>query len=303
MSLPGASQLYDANYYNQYFPRPYLRDEQWMGFFGQIADEIARRIQPKTVLDAGCALGFLVESLRQRGIEAYGMDISEYAIQNVQAEIAPHCWVGSITEPFPHKYALIVCIEVLEHLPASQANRAVENLCAHTTSVLFSSTPYDYKETSHLNCQPVEYWAELFALHGFFRDVDFDASFITPWAVYYQRNPQPLARLARNYERKFYPLWKENYDLRSLALELRSQLTSQQQELTALHEQNARPGSPEELAALRQQNSDLQAYIHLIENSRAWRLLSRYRLWRHKIAPPGSRLDRWLNRLIPPIKP
>ncbi|MBN2549200.1 MAG: methyltransferase domain-containing protein [Anaerolineales bacterium] len=294
--------VYDADYYNQYFSRPYLRDDTWMSFFGQIADEVASRIQPETVLDAGCALGFLVEDLRQHGIQAYGMDISEYAIQHVQAEIAPYCRVGSITEPLPQEYDLIICIEVLEHLPASQVGQAIKNLCARTPAVLFSSTPYDYKETTHLNCQPVEYWAEQFARHGFFRDVDFDASFITPWAVLYQRSSLPLARLARNYERKFYPLWKENCDLRSLALELRAQLTSQQQELAALHQQNAGP-SADELAALRQQNHDLRAYLQLIENSRAWKTLSRYRQWRHKIAPPGSRLDRWLTHLIPPIKP
>ena len=47
------------------------------------------------------------------------------------------------------------------------------NLCPHTADVLFSSTPFDYDEATHLNVQPPDYWAALFARHGFYRDVDF----------------------------------------------------------------------------------------------------------------------------------
>ncbi len=35
---------------------------------------------PKKVLDVGCAKGFLVEAVRPRGVEAFGNDISEYAM-------------------------------------------------------------------------------------------------------------------------------------------------------------------------------------------------------------------------------
>ena len=33
-------------------------------YFGNIADAIIRQLKPTSVLDAGCALGFLVEALR-----------------------------------------------------------------------------------------------------------------------------------------------------------------------------------------------------------------------------------------------
>ena len=44
-------------------------------FFDWIAERITRDINPKTVLDAGCAMGFLVEGLRARGVEAWGVDV------------------------------------------------------------------------------------------------------------------------------------------------------------------------------------------------------------------------------------
>jgi len=135
--------------------------------------------------------------------------------------------VGSVADPFPRKYDLIVSIEVLEHLPPEDAERSVANLCASTDDVLFSSTPYDYKEASHFNVQPVEYWAELFAKEGFTRDVDFNGSFITPWTVRYRKTRHPLHRIVRDYERKFWFLWKENNDLREQVFELQNQIAGQ----------------------------------------------------------------------------
>jgi SAM-dependent methyltransferase len=217
-------KLYDAFYFAHGCGEPYQRSEDWLNLFNGFAERIVRDIQPGSVLDAGCAMGFLVEALRNRGVEAWGVDISEYAISNVAPEMKEFCWIGSVTEPFSSRYDLIVSNEVLEHLEKEDSEMAVKNLCQHSDDILFSSTPNDYKEVSHFNVQPPEYWAELFAREGFFRDVDFDASFITPWAVRYRKVDEPLHRIVRNYERKFWLLWKENSDLRDLTIELREDL-------------------------------------------------------------------------------
>ena len=222
------AEIYDAYYFAHGCGRPYQRDEEWLGFFANIAEQITTRIQPTTVLDAGCAMGFLVEGLRAREIEAWGMDIAPYAIERVHPDIQPYCWVGSVTDPFPQTYNLIVCIEVLEHLPAAEAERAVANLCAHADDILFSSTPVDYKEATHFNVQPPEYWAELFARQGFIRDVDFDTRFITDWAVRFRKSAEPLHRVVQDFERKFWLLWQENTGLRVLSGELRADLAAQE---------------------------------------------------------------------------
>jgi SAM-dependent methyltransferase len=219
----GSTQLFDENYFATSCGEPYERSEVWLNLFSSFAQRIQEDINPSSVLDAGCAMGFLVEKLRERGIEAWGVDISEYAIGEVAPSIKEYCWVGSVTEPFPHLYDLIVSIEVFEHLPQKDAERAVANLCKFSDVVLFSSTPYDYKEASHFNVQPVEYWAELFAKEGFTRDVDFNGSFITPWTVLYRKTEIPLHRIVRDYERKFWFLWKENVDLREEVFQLQNQ--------------------------------------------------------------------------------
>ena len=237
-ALP-ASELFDAYYYAHDCGEPYLRNDVWLNRFDAFAYRICQDIQPATVLDAGCALGLLVEVLRKRGVQAWGVDISEFAIQNVHEDIRPYCKVGSISEPFelPH-YDLIVSIEVLEHLPKEEADQAIANLCQHSDDILFSSTPYDYQEATHFNVQPSEYWVECFARHGFFRDVDFDASFITPWAVRFRRQKLSLSNLARNYERRFMPLLNENIVLRREVIGNRSRLDQHEQQTAQLEQGN-----------------------------------------------------------------
>jgi SAM-dependent methyltransferase len=241
----GESQLYDGFYYQTGCGKPYVRNDEWLSFFQKIADKILEEIHPYTVLDAGCAFGFLVEGLRKRDIEAFGIDISEYAIQQVDASISTFCSVASITKPFSRKFDLIVTIEVLEHLPWEQAQQAVKNLCQYTDDILFSSSPYDYREVTHYNVQPPEVWAELFAREGFYRDLDFNGSFLTNWAVRYRRQNKPVHRIVMEYERKLYRLVTENYALREVAVEQKDRLASnskllaeQSKELQKLREEH-----------------------------------------------------------------
>lgn len=214
---------YGAHYYETGCGIPYERNQHWLTFFSGIADAIVKQIGPASALDAGCAMGFLVEALRQRTVEAYGVDISEYAISQVADDVKPYCWVGSLTEPLPRRYDLIVCMEVLEHLPAAELPRAIETLCAASDDILFSSTPDDYSEATHFSVQPPEVWASLFAAQGFWHDADFDASFITPWAMRFRKSADPAHRALIPLERKLWALRRENTALRDLINSTRDQ--------------------------------------------------------------------------------
>jgi hypothetical protein len=240
---PPASALFNAYYYAHDCGEPYCRNDIWLKQFDSVAERICLDIQPTTVLDAGCALGLLVEVLRKRDVQAWGIDISEFAIENVHPDIRQYCRVGSITEPFEHPhYDLIVSIEVLEHLPKEDADKAIANLCQHTDDILFSSTPFDYDEATHFNVQPTEYWAERFARHGFFRDMDFDASFITTWAIRFRRQKMSHSGLAWNYERHLMPLLNGNIVLRKQVIKNRYQLEHMEQRLADAEQDNKNLG-------------------------------------------------------------
>lgn len=224
---------FGADYYATSCGKPYARTDEWLAFFTTIADRIVSDINPRRVLDAGCAIGLLVETLRARGVEAFGIDISSYAVAQAGPGVAPWLREGSIATELDDRYDLIVSIEVLEHMPPPDAEAAIANFCRHTDDVLFSSSPLDYRETTHVNVRPPEYWAGQFARHGFLRDVSFDATFVTPWAVRFRRSAEPLHRVAADYERLLAPLVRERAELRGALVAMQDEIKRTQEALIA----------------------------------------------------------------------
>jgi SAM-dependent methyltransferase len=184
-----ASEVFNSQYYaTSCGSQPYDHsDPYWGVFFGRIADELIRSFRPKRVFDAGCAHGFLVEAFWDRGVEAWGRDISSFANSDVRPDMRPYCAVGSIADPIEGKYDLVTCIEVLEHMPEAEAIRAIGAMARATDRILFSSSPTDFKETTHINVRPPIYWLRLFADQGFAPDLGYDATFILPHTIVLER--------------------------------------------------------------------------------------------------------------------
>ena len=186
--------VYEEAYYRDPFkPVPYERNDYWLQIFQGIADHIVRSLRPRRVLDAGCAKGFLVEALWERGVDTRGIDISAYAIGEVRKDIQPYCTQASLTEPIDGRFDLVTCIEVLEHVADTDTSRVLRNLTAVSDTILFSSTPIDTSEPTHLNVRPVIEWLRLFANDGFAPDVTFDASFIAPHAFLVRRSERRVS--------------------------------------------------------------------------------------------------------------
>ncbi|MBM1175080.1 glycosyltransferase [Microvirga arabica] len=184
---------YDEECFQSHCGIPYERNSHWLACFAEIADELIRSLRPQRVLDAGCAWGFLVEALRDRGIEAWGIDISPYAISNVRPDIKPCCKRASLIEPIDQRFDLITCIEVLEFIQPGEVLIAIRNLCNATDRILFSSTLDDVSEDIHFNVRPLIAWLRLFADFGFYPDLTYDASFLTPQAILLKRTPSRLS--------------------------------------------------------------------------------------------------------------
>jgi hypothetical protein len=287
----GQQSRYDADYYASCCGEPYERNDVWLSFFSRIADHIVSELQPHSALDAGCAMGFLVEALRMRGVKAWGIDVSDYAIQNVLPEYQSFCKTGLITDPFPHqRYDLIICMEVIEHLKAEDAPYAVENLCKHSHDILLSSNPFDFHEPSHINVQPPQYWAEVFNRFGFIHDIDFDASFIAPWAMRFVKAQPPVEDRIRDYERKVWHLSQQNALMRNLIVEHKVEFF--------------------------QKEMDLRSELEAMRNSNSWRFMKRVQHLRQLLIPIGSRreaamqvvlnginrLDGFLKKIFPPSR-
>jgi SAM-dependent methyltransferase len=289
----GPGRLYGRWYYDTYTV-PYTENEHWRRFFGQVADSIVSQLSPRRVLDAGCAKGFLVAALRERGVDASGFDISEYAIADAPEDAQDHVHVGSLTEPIEGHYDLITCVEVIEHLDPADAATAVANLCSATDTILLSSTPGDQDEVTHVNVQPPERWSQLFATNGFFRDFHHEAAYLSPWAALYRRTPASIGDVVLDYDRAWAQLRQETVEQRRALLALQEQMErippheGLEQEVESLRKEVLRlrdllMGRDAELGTALGRVTELEEAIHRyanleqhlddVLNSRSWRLM------------------------------
>ncbi|MDK3256145.1 class I SAM-dependent methyltransferase [Blastococcus capsensis] len=240
------SSDYAASYYDGHSGPPYTYEQpHWRTFFGGVADAVVATLAPSSVYDAGCGIGLLVRALAERGVDARGGDISEFAVAGAPEGLRERLEVHDLAQPLSQRYDLVCCIEVLEHMSPVDAAQAIANICAATDTVLFSSTPDDFAQPTHVNVRSAASWAQDFARHGFFRRTDVDASFLSPWAVLFQRQPLTAPQVAGGYESVLAPLWRE-------VLAKREALLAAQRELDAL-----RSGTDTERTVLRQQVDEL----------------------------------------------
>lgn len=104
-------KLYDEEYFSNR-----SRPPMWI----QRAKFIVEKFNPKSVLDVGCAYGELVKALRDLGVEAYGIDGSDYAISKADQSIKNMLFkVNLNSDLFPFddkKFDLIGSFYSVEHI-------------------------------------------------------------------------------------------------------------------------------------------------------------------------------------------
>lgn len=141
----------------------------------------------ESILDFGCAKGFLVKALRVLDVDAYGCDISEYAIDNVDSETRPYCKLIEGVEgnmmPFDKKFDWIISKDVLEHVPEETIDIFLEQAIKKTDKMFhvipladndgkFIIPEYDMDKT-HILRKNLNWWIEKFKSKGW-NSVSFD---------------------------------------------------------------------------------------------------------------------------------
>jgi len=177
---------YDQEYYSTHLgPIPCEPGNPvWEGHFFNMANNIAL-LRPRSVIDIGCAFGMLVRNLQILGMFAVGIDISPYAIRKA---VTHNVKRANIVDWQPRwKFDLAVSIEVFEHIDPRYSDIALKNMCMCADDILFSSSPDDTVEETHVNVHSLSYWDKAFADLGFKHDSSYDASYITPQARKYHR--------------------------------------------------------------------------------------------------------------------
>ncbi len=93
----------------------------------------AAEIQPADkILDFGCAKGFYVRCLRREGVQAFGMDVSSYALSQAPEDVRPFLALRpekDLSSFSDREFDLIIAKDVLEHLAVSELQETVKGLC------------------------------------------------------------------------------------------------------------------------------------------------------------------------------
>ncbi|MGH9164950.1 MAG: class I SAM-dependent methyltransferase [Acidimicrobiales bacterium] len=98
----------------------------------------------RRTLDVGCATGFVVEALRELGVDAQGVDVSQFAVEQAAHGARGHLHYGDLTRrlPFPaQRFDVVTALETLEHLPPELVPRTVAELYRVTSGYLVATIP------------------------------------------------------------------------------------------------------------------------------------------------------------------
>lgn len=108
----------------------YVYDGRWKAVAQRLCEIYLLR-KGATVLDVGCGKGFLVNDFRDLGIHAYGIDISDYAIQNCLPEVKDYVGVGNAKDLYPihaRQYDLVVSINTIHNLERDDCAKALREI-------------------------------------------------------------------------------------------------------------------------------------------------------------------------------
>jgi SAM-dependent methyltransferase len=92
---------------------------------------IWRCLPAARVLDVGCAQGFVVEALRDVGIDAQGVDASRWAIAHASRLARPFVRKADVAKRLPfasESFEVLSVLETLEHIPPAAVPHALSEL-------------------------------------------------------------------------------------------------------------------------------------------------------------------------------
>lgn len=137
---------------------------------------LAQLCHGRTVLDYGCGPGYLVQMLRERGVQATGVD--PYV-----APRYPHCRLGRMADLDARASDVVVCREVLEHVPVREWGALLHHLFrvakerVYLTTRFYLDPPHPFALTdervvdpSHITVLPQPFVRALCTTFGGVRD-------------------------------------------------------------------------------------------------------------------------------------
>lgn len=105
------------------------------GRWAPVAQKLAAHYQLKAgdkILDIGCGKAFLLHDLKQAvpGLQVFGLDVSQYAIDHAKEEVKPFLKQGNAAKlPYPdHHFDLILSLNTLHNLYCYELDTALREI-------------------------------------------------------------------------------------------------------------------------------------------------------------------------------
>ena len=126
-------------------------------------------LRAESVADFGCGRGAWLAEWQDAGVEdVCGLD-GDY-VDRTQLAIPEIAFRPvDLTKPqdLGRRFDLAQSLEVGEHLPEGAAQTLVASMCAHADRIVFSAAVRGQGGEFHVNEQPLSFWQDLFAAHGY----------------------------------------------------------------------------------------------------------------------------------------
>ena len=154
--------------------RRHVANIDWPGIAEMLVEKYD--LLGRYVLDVGCGYGYLVRALRQAGANSYGVDISEFAIEQTVEGVGGLTWQSDIAEEVPtipdrhplKKWDLIVSLDVLEHVETkTEAEELLESIAKQAYNQYHKVNTGEFGhqafggDQSHGLAMPLAEWEEL----------------------------------------------------------------------------------------------------------------------------------------------
>jgi SAM-dependent methyltransferase len=154
--------------------------EPYRGNYLTLCDALTGLLDFDSVLDLGCANGFLLEPLVARGKDARGVEISPAVLPLLAPGLRDRVTIASVTTLGKvGTFDLVACIEVAEHVPPAESEGLLDTIAANAGRWVYftAATPYQHGR-GHINCRPHFYWMNEFRKRGLALEWDLTERFL-----------------------------------------------------------------------------------------------------------------------------
>jgi ADP-heptose:LPS heptosyltransferase/2-polyprenyl-3-methyl-5-hydroxy-6-metoxy-1,4-benzoquinol methylase len=183
-AAPIPAAWFDAGYFEHGLKSNWREGYRWPLFEGVFRDTAAYLAEmfpgARSFLDIGCAKGFLVRTLRERGLDAWGFDHSAWAIAHADADARPFLQQADVAAAqYDRPFDVLVAMSVLESLSEDQIHAFLPRARPWARQALLAviATPENSahmagrdRDLSRITLRDRQWWRRQFAAAGWRQD-------------------------------------------------------------------------------------------------------------------------------------